>query len=213
MIWGKGFVWTHIGRTGGYTVDRMCRILEDPEIHLDPLDGEWSRWKRHQTIEQREAATGLDLKTGKSRLTGFRRLPSWLLSFAEYKKKNEGLDFTDEQLTRGMLRVETRDLATGRLDPTRPEDFHADSVLRYYDVPGMDGWLRTEHLPDDFMTLMARWYTITPAQEQQIRAARENGNQYRDLWSRFSREQVRKMYESCPVWTELERKLYGDLLA
>src|SRR3954468_4756994 len=103
MIWGPSFIWMHIGRTGGYSVDRMFRILDAPDVHLDPLGGEWSHWKRHQTVAQREAETGLDLRTGKVTIASFRRLPTWLLSFAEYKKRNEGLDFDTNQIAKGVV--------------------------------------------------------------------------------------------------------------
>jgi hypothetical protein len=214
MIWGRHFVWIHIGRTGGYSVDAMCRILEAPDIHLDPNGGEWSRWKRHQTIAQRSAEEGTDVAAGRATVANFRRLPHWILSFAEYKKKNEGLDFTVEELAQGRLRAETREMETGTLDPSRAREVRPDALLEYYGLAEMDHLLRTETLPDDFIALMERWYPISEEQRARIRGVVENDNQYnRDLWSRFSREQVRSMYESSPQWARLEQKLYGGLLA
>jgi len=214
MIWSDRFVWIHIGRTGGYSIDKMCRILGAPDIQMDPDGGEWSHWKRHQTIAQRSAETGTDLGAGRAKVANFRRLPHWVLSFAEYKKKNEGLDFTVDDLARGRLRAETREMETGALDASRARDVHPDAVIAYYGLDGMDHLLRTETLPGDFVALMRGWYPISTEQERQIHAVQENGNAYnRDLWSRFTKAQVRQMYESCPAWTALELKRYGDLLA
>ena len=214
MIWGKSFIWIHIGRTGGYSVDRMCRILDQEDIHLDPLGGEWSRWKRHQTIEQRESELGLDLTTGRAKVSNIRRLPHWIVSFAEYKKKNEGLDFTTEELVQGRLRAEHRELTTGELETSRARELHADMLLAYYGLAEMDHWLRTEQLADDFLSLMGNWYQISDEKRARIRGIQENANQYdRDLSSRFSKQQIAEMYESCPRWRDLELELYGDLLA
>lgn len=213
MIWGKSFIWIHIGRTGGYSFDKMCRILDEPDIHLDPLGGEWSRWKRHQTIEQREREQGLDLTTGRAKVSNIRRLPHWILSFAEYKRRNEGLEFTTEELSQGRLRAEYRELETGDLDPGRAREVHPDMVLEYYGLAEMDHLLRTEDLACDFVRLMQRWYPISEEKGERIRHVQENANQYdRDLSSRFSKGQIRRMYESCPRWRDLELKLYGNLL-
>src|SRR5215510_11861164 len=150
MVWGKNFVWVHIGRMGGYSVDQMFRILQFSDVQLDPLGGDW-RWKRHQTVEQREAETRLGLKNGRARISNFRRLPTWILSFAEYKKKHEGLEFTTEDLTQGLLKAEYRELETWNLEETRKRNFHADSILEYYGVREMDYLMRTECLPTDFI--------------------------------------------------------------
>jgi len=213
MIWGKNFVWIHIGRMGGYSVDQMFRLLQLSDVHLDPLGGDWSRWKRHQTVEQREAEARVGLQNGRARISNFRRLPTWILSFAEYKKKNEGLDFTTEDLTQGLLKAEYRELETGNLEETRKRNFHADSILEYYGVREMDYLMRTEYLPTDFIDVMSRWYSIPNETREQIHAVHENGNVYqRNLGLRFSADQIRTMYASCPVWTALEKKVYGDLL-
>lgn len=211
MIWGAHFVWIHVGRTGGYSVDKMLRILAADDLHLDPLGGEWSAWKRHQTIQQREAETGLDLMSGKIKIANIRRLPHWLLSFAEFKKKYQGLDFQPEELTHGLLRAEYRDLETGNLDASRAREFHADTMLAYYKLNEMDHLFRTENLAADFLNVMEQLYLISPEQRAQIRAVYENANDY-SRYSRFSAEAVKQMYQSCPLWTELELKLYGNLL-
>jgi hypothetical protein len=77
-------------------------------------------------------------------------------------------------------------------------------------------WLRTEHLAEDFIRVMSEFGPISDEQRDAIRKVRINvaPNGYeRDIWKVFTRDEVKQLYESCPLWASIEKEVYGSLLA
>jgi hypothetical protein len=213
MIWGEKFVWTHLGRTGGNSVDLMFRILNEKDIHLDPRGGESADWYRHQTVEQREKQMSIDLTTNHLKILNFRRLPNWVLSFAEFKYKYQNIPFSREDIAQGKLKAESRNLVTGELDQNQYNAFNPDDMLLYYGFQNVYAWLRTESIAEDFISTFSQWYDITPTKAAEIRGVHDNQNTYNNkLSERFTNSEIGNLYDSCPIWTELEKEIYGDLL-
>jgi hypothetical protein len=80
----------------------------------------------------------------------------------------------------------------------------------------VDHWLRTEHLAEDFIRVMSEFGPISDEQRDAIRKVRINvaPNGYeRDIWKVFTRDEVKQLYESCPLWASIEKEVYGSLLA
>ncbi len=213
MIYNKEFIWTHIGRTGGYSVGKMFALLNRPDIHLDPINPEYSDWKRHQTFSQRAEEMPTGWLEGKTRILSFRRLPNWILSFAEYKKKYQNIPFTHEEMVQSILKAEKRATKDGQLDAGY-RTFQPDDLLRYYEYETVQHWIRTEYLVDDVVRVFQPWIQTTDEEYAQLKDIFENGNNSykKNITERFSDHEIRKMYASNPIWTEIERKLYGHLL-
>jgi hypothetical protein len=213
MIIAPNFVWIHIGRTGGYMVDRIFRDLQLPDVELDPLGGIWSDWKRHQTIEARSEEIGQNLDKGRVRISNFRRLPAWALSFSEYKLRHEGLHFTTAEMAMGILKAEMKDPETGEVIPNRFRVFNPDEILEHYHAEKVETWWRTDHIIEDCLDTIARYYDLPNLKADRWKDEKVNANVYnRNLLQRFSPEQLRSLYEACPRWTSIEKQVYGGLL-
>jgi hypothetical protein len=212
MIHSPHFIWTHIGRTGGYSVDKMFRILNRFDIHLDPINAEFSDWKRHQTYLQRAAEMPPEWLYGKEKVLSIRRLPAWILSYAEYKNDRQGIPFDKKDLIQVKLRSEYRDLESGETKLSYHE-FSPEEMLVYYDYGNVNHWLRTEYLVADFIRIFGQWYDIRNDEVSKLAGVFENSNAYRrDIRQRFTKAEMEQMYHRCPIWTALEKRLYGGLL-
>lgn len=212
MIHHSQFIWTHIGRTGGYSVDKMFRILNRADVYLDPIDATFSDWKRHQTYEQRAEEMEEDWLVGKKRILNIRRLPNWVLSFAEFKKKYQKIPFTHENLVQVELKAEGRNVASGTMD-AQYQSFKPDDMLSYYGYDTVDYWLRTEYLTLDFIETFGNYCNITEPEKIAIGQVFENSNAYaKNIRNRFTNDELKNMYELSPIWASLEQKIYGNLL-
>jgi hypothetical protein len=78
----------------------------------------------------------------------------------------------------------------------------------------IDRWLRTEHLEEDVLSLLKDLGAASPGVVRLVGAVgRRNAASYdHDLATHFSATQIRQMYERNPVWAEIERSTFGNLL-
>lgn len=215
MIITPYFVWTHLAKTGGYSVHKIFGLVKDDGLEMDPIGGEWSDYRRHEPFWLRSQKCGYDISAGKMKILSIRRLPSWMLSFAEFKKREEGFDFTIEELTAGYFKHEKRDMHSGKLsDKGTYETHHADEALAYYQPEIIDRWWKQESLYKDVIDTLKEFYPISNGQKEQMRAFHENANNYnRQVEERFTLQQLEELYHNCPLWTNYELKVYGSLLA
>lgn len=156
------------------------------------------------TVEQH---TGFDDRSeqvaGKKRVLNIRRLPSWMLSFHVWKAVNGLLpDFKPSPM----------------LSPHEMADSNvADAFLARYRPPegGIDVWLRTDRLIDDFLAFIQQYTDVTDAQLEAVRQLpRVNELVYDkaiDHW--FTSAHIRLMYLRNPAWATAEAAAYGDTLA
>ncbi|MFH6985663.1 hypothetical protein [Marinoscillum sp. 108] len=214
MIITPDFVWTHMAKTGGYSVHRMISLVGDENIQLDPLGGEWSDYRRHEPFWMRSEKCGYDITANKIKVLTIRRLPAWILSFGEFKKREEGFEFDLQELSKGYFKHEKRDMVSGGLsDPGSYDTHHADEALAYYRPETIDHWWKQESLNEDVVCFLGRFYTLTPLQIKQMSCSHENSNEYdRNLGKRFSQRQLEELYHNCPLWSTYEQKVYGSLL-
>ncbi len=207
MVIGEQFVWSHLGKTGGDSVARMFEIVGGPYLHADAIDTPL----KHDTFAGRTKRMDqgemefIDL-SGKKRILNIRRLPYWLLSHGLHKRDVDDMGFDLNELAAGKVRYKTH--------PGNPRT--ADTMLsRYSDDGEVDFWIRTEHMADDFISIIGQFVPISADQEQQLRATRENVNSSydRDITRWFSKSDLEKMYDLNPFWASIERRLYGNTVA
>ena len=210
MVIGPDFVWAHMPKTGGTSVVEMFGLVDNS---LD-IDAAHDNVLTHDTFAVKEARTGIDL-SGKQRLLNIRRLPAWIISFANY--------------TRDMSPVPKKDLLCGKVHCVFPLDditivdlseamkhhkqYFADDLLKQYICGRVDHWLRTEHLAKDFISCVSEFISIAPEQRRQLNKLRLNVQTYdRNIRSWFrTKRSLKRLYDLNPVWAELERELYGSL--
>ena len=154
--------------------------------------------EQHTSFEDRA-----EQLAGKQRVLNIRRLPSWMLSFHVWKSM------------RGLL----PDFALSpMLSPHQIADSDvADAFLARYRPPqgGIDVWLRTDRLIDDFLAFVSQRIEVTDEQREAAHALpRVNELAYDkqiDHW--FTSAHVRLMYLRNPMWATVEMAVYGNTLA
>jgi len=140
---------------------------------------------------------------GKQRVLNIRRLPSWMLSFHVWKSM---MGLLPDFRTSPML--SPHQMADSKV---------ADAFLARYRPPqgGIDVWLRTERLIDDFLAFVSPRIEVTDERREALRALpRVNELVYdkrADHW--FTSAHIRLMYLRNPQWTAVETAVYGDTLA
>jgi hypothetical protein len=194
MIIGRDFVWAHLAKAGGEMTHALFNVFPDVVEFADDAH----TLAQHTAFEDRPEQVA-----GKRRVLNIRRLPSWMLSFHVWKSVNGLLpDFTPSPM----------------LSPHEIADSNvADAFLARYRPPegGIDVWLRTEHLVDDFLAFVRERTEVTDAHLATVRQLpRVNELVYDKRISHwFSSAHVRLMYVRNPAWATVEAAVYGSTLA
>jgi hypothetical protein len=194
MVIGERFAWAHLPKAAGSTTQELFRLFPELVQFADPDDGN----DKHAPFRDRSEQV-----QGKILALNIRRLPTWVLSRAQYVARW------------GVW----PDYVPIPMDSPKAlsESSFPDSRLQLYMDDGrlsIDRWLRVERLQEDFLSFVSDFCEVDPERRAQVVATRPvNTQSYdREVDSWFTPEQLRTMYESNPVWAEFERKLYGDLI-
>ena len=186
------FAWAHLPKTGGDATHEMLCAIPGLVRFADPLDSN----DKHMPFFGRE-----DELSGKLLVMNIRRLPAWTLSGAHHRAAHgEYPDYTRQPLR-------TPDEMTSSTD--------ADDLLRWMTDHGrfeVDRWLRAESLADDLLGFLADLGIEGPEVREAVRAVgRVNEGSYDHHASRFTPEQIDRLYERNPRWAAIERQVYGGL--
>ena len=206
MIQGRDFIWQHLPKCAGHTVEMALRagLMGRRDIKFDPRFPEYIGW--HDGLRSRAWRDPAFNPEGKTVISGFRRLPNWVLSRVHYEASRPPyLCATRDMVCRGAYFEQTGDV------------FTADILLHEYVFPEhTQKWIRVEHMLDDFRAaFMDEIGARMPAAEWQLRRVR-NPTQIRYLEAvefHFSQADLVVLYDANPLWASLERTLYGSTLA
>lgn len=198
MIITNHWVYHHLPKTGGTTLDALVAASNESILWRDSQNDD----HKHCHPSERSLEEQLLLK-GRTYAVGFRRLPFWLISNYEHKRRRMGLDLEHRPVQQGQF---FRQKSCEWL----PADWWLDSL-------GVDDtWkvVRCEFLLADLINIMrakrhvSLWERLRLAQ-----IGEKNRNTYpRDLGRWFSREQLREAYARNPRWADLEAIHYGGLM-
>ncbi len=213
MVIGKKFVWAHFAKTGGNSVkamfDLVPQLVESADDIGEPL--------KHESFQRREERVGIDLSEARQRLMTIRRLPSWVLSFSNHQKVHEDVPIDKAAVARGEVSLVA--IPKSKLAPGAKQEIltmGVDKILTDMMSDRVDQWLTTENLPEDFIRILSQFGDITAKQQKAIRKVRANAARNKDYKSDplsfFAREELEGLYNACPTWSEVERKVYGGLL-
>jgi hypothetical protein len=193
MIIGRDFVWAHLAKAGGEMTHTLFNVFPEAIEFADEIH----TLAQHTAFDDRA-----EQLAGKRRVLNIRRLPSWMLSFHVWKAVR-GLhpDFESAPM----------------MSPHEMADTNvADAFLARYRPPegGIDVWIRTEHLIDDFLAFIGQHTDVTDQHRETVRALpRVNDMVYDkkiDHW--FTSAHLRLMYLRNPAWATVEAAVYGDTL-
>ena len=140
---------------------------------------------------------------GKMLALNIRRLPSWVLSREQHKAR-WGVHPDYEPVP-----MASAEEVCERSFP----DWRLSGFLQNGLYP-IDFWLRVESLVEDFLGFVGRFSDIDDERRQQIAAVGPvNQNEYEhDVWAWLTPEQVERLYAANPVWSSVEKHVYGNLL-
>lgn len=204
MVVGDGFVWLHFPKTAGHTVELALRAATRGrrDIVFDRRGEHDDRW--HDSLQERRLRDqGFD-PSGKVVIAGIRRLPWWILSRVHYEASRAPYRWARrEMIQRGEFFEQNGTVGKA--------DLHACQFAN----GAVHRWVRTEHLRDDFLTCFGD--ILGPAALKACRRLdrRVNETQVRyveRLDFHFTPDELRGLYDANPVWAEIEREVYGDLL-
>ena len=235
MIVGNDWIWLHVPKCAGSATEKVLRQLysKDPTFKFDEINppgrtppqvkkprmafasrdaatsergvGRHNPVIWHQSIAQRrELDSSFD--AGSRRVFGnIRRLPSWFLSRVhfEVQRSDAGGVVTRGMLVRGKYR--NRPVKGQKLG--RP--VKADATIGKFASEVTD-WIRSENLIDDLSALIGVDAARVPLAKSQVNRGRID--YIRDLNFWFCQEEIDLMYAENPIWADLEKRVYGDLL-
>lgn len=204
MIVGRSFVWMHFPKTGGHTVAEAIRAAADgrEDLVFDTPGVDGHRW-HDSIVERRRTERGFDPK-GKVVVSGFRRLPWWILSRVHY------------EASRPPHRCATRQmLCRGDYYEQDGSVNHADAHVERLGSHPVDRWVRLEHLAEDFVEqfeglLGPRVRAVAHKLKKVVNPTTLDYVKALEFY--FTAEELAGLYAANPNWAAMEVRVYGDIL-
>lgn len=206
MIVGKDWIWLHVPKCAGSTTEKMLQALygNDPAVRFDKVDPRGQViW--HQSLAERRKLDP-DFDPGARRVIGnLRRLPSWILSRIHFEVQRSGAGGVvgREMLVQGRFRNRPK---KGRV---MGQPATADASIEKYGAE-VTNWVRSEALVEDLSAVLG--FDPARAALEKRDVNRGQIEYIRDLSFWFRQPEIDRMYQANPIWAELEREVYGDLL-
>jgi hypothetical protein len=201
MIIGENFIWQHFPKCAGTFTENLLRkyFQNDPTISFDPIDPSNIIW--HQNVRQREKRLRTDLSR-KEIISNFRRLPYWMISRIKYEAIRSG------QIVQREMYVE------GKFFEMNGDELFADKYIQRFTERKISHWIRVEYLEEDFYKAFSNYLDVRNIVKptdfnEKINATKGVLNQ--DEW--FNEDEIGRLYAANPEWADIERELYGSLLA
>lgn len=197
MIIGPDFVWLHMPKCAGSTLELALRhLLRDrPGIQFDEIDEKSGRW-HHNIAARKDEDPSFDV-TGKRVLCCIRRLPAWVMSRVMF------------EITRNEHLIPSREmLVKGRCFESDGSVHSADEYIELF-CDDVDGWLRVEFLAHD----VAHAFNLKLEDViEAIARYRIRDTSYvkrTEFW--FTDDDLLSLYRANPTWSKLEKRLYGSI--
>lgn len=204
MIVGSDFIWLHFPKCAGHAVERALRrgLRGRRDVIFDRRWPHHPGW--HESVVDRQRHEHDFAKHDRTVICGFRRLPHWMLSRVHFEAARPPF----RSPTREMLRRGEFFHQNGRIGT-------ADQHAQHFSGSAVDRWIRTEYLAEDFERhfsdiLGPRAKLAVDRVTKVVNATRLNYIKALDF--HFTAEDLQALYAANPVWTRIERELYGDVL-
>ena len=196
MIIGPNFVWLHLPKTGATSTEAFLRkkFVDQLDVHADEYNPERIIW--HQSITQRIAEDPSFSVDGRRVICGFRRLPAWIISRVCYEAHRSPHHLASREM-----------IETGHFFENDGKINSGDTYLREYRYPRVDNWLRCEHLAEDISEV----FNLSFEDVQRNLQLKNQTVKISKTLFWLTVGELKRLYESNPLWAELEKELYGDL--
>lgn len=197
MIWNEKFVWLHMPKTGGTTMSRIFKNINDASLNIDND----SQDKKHDSEYDRKYRDS-DWEIGaRKKLINIRRLSSWLISDWKHKRKHMQLpQLPFEPVKSGLF----YSIKLGGIWVS------ADYWLKHLNVDKDTDILRLEFLEIDFKKYI---YPLTTPEGNTIEFSKKDNaielNDKENSRYKLSNEiDIERIYTNNPYWAEIENRIY-----
>lgn len=203
MIIADSFLWLHLPKTGGTSVQQLFRELAIPGITVDPDDTR----AKHDSVALRESR-GTWRAGHRRRFINARRLRSWLLSDWHHKRRHMNLpDLPFTPVRSGLF----FSLRLGGVWVA------ADWWLHYFAVDESVTALRLEHLAEDLnrhlLPLLPPGTAALPLLPRENARPAEASTPTQASGEIFGPADLERIAAVNPRWSAWEQRLYGDVQA
>ena len=197
MIIADSFLWLHLPKTGGTSMNRLFRERRLVGVEIDDDDTP----RKHDSVALRESRGDWEAGTRRRFITA-RRLEDWLISDWQHKRHRMGLPDLDPAPVRCGLFYSLR---LGGVWVA------ADWWLRYFELDADVTALRLEHLHDDLnrhlLPLLpdgSAPFSQPPRDNPRVAEAGSDG---RPVFSEADRQRIRS---ANPCWHAWQQRVYGS---
>ena len=200
LIVGDCFLWMHLPKTGGTSMNRLFRERALPGVAVDRDDTA----EKHDSVALRESR-GRWRAADRRRYITTRRLESWLISDWQHKRRRMNLPALDFEPVRSGLFYSLRLGGTW---------VAADWWLQYFEVTEQVTALRLEHLAADLNTHLLPLLPVgTEAFHTLPRANAKPGTSGAESEHRFSDADLARIAATNPRWDAWQQQVYGTPVA
>jgi hypothetical protein len=194
----------HFPKTGGHAVAAAIRDAGRgrDDLVFDAPGADDHRW--HDSIVERQANERSFDPKGKVVISGMRRLPWWVLSRIHYEAARPPHCCA----TRAML-------CRGQFYERDGSVNHADAQVGRLRGQPIDGWVRLEHLAEDFVDQFEGLLgpRVRSAAHRLKKVVNRTTLDYvKSLDFYFTPAELDGLYAANPIWAAMEAKVYGDIL-
>ena len=198
MIIADSFLWLHLPKTGGTSMNRLFRERQLSGVEVD----DDSTPLKHDSVALREAR-GAWRANARQRFITSRRLEDWLISDWEHKRRHMNLPDLDFEPVRSGLSYSLRLGGTW---------VAADWWLQYFEIDQHVTALRLETLHDDLNRLLL---PLLPEGTAPFQAPpRDNARPTRPSeHSGFSPAERQRIAAVNPRWDAWQKRVYGAGIA
>lgn len=195
MIIADRFVWLHLPKSGGTSMNRLFREKQVSGVQVDPDDTP----QKHDSVALRESR-GSWRPGARKRCITIRRLDQWLISDWQHKRRHMNLpDLAFEPVRCGLF-------YSLRLGGTWVA---ADWWLQYFELDDQVISLRLEHLQED---LNAHLLPLLPAGTLPFEAPpRENAKPHNLMdQPEFTAGDLERIAAVNPRWSRWQQRVYSE---
>ncbi len=217
MIVTNDFVYFHKGKTGGdkfYSLMNSNTCFTESIVYQNYNPGKYGRnnnWQKHNSIFDL-LRLGYDIDTLRCFL-GFRKLSSWLLSFANHHFYNNfkydcAIEHINKKLNKGLIIKHNDPSLLKELNIYDDWNWiYADTIWHVLtQLTNKPTFIRQEYLLEDFNQKIAiPYYNV------------KLSNGYNNLINAFDKSDspfkindIETIYRNNPKWSDIEKELYND---